>query len=297
MIVDCHMHIWQRPGDLGLAVGASGEPRRRMSADVSDHMEAAQVVDLSLVWGFASRHLGAEVATEFLGRHVGLRESRMIGIAGVDPSDPAWRDKLLEAVDEWGFRGVALCPPCQDVHPLDNRALNLYELCANRGLPVMFDLPAEWHPRSTLTFARSDLLDGVAREFPDLRILVSGFAWPYVDQTLVLLEKHPGVFTDTAHLASRPLVLRQALAKAHEAGLLDKVLFGSAFPFAWPRKALTLIFGQCSRQHVPAELLLPREAVEALVHRDALAALGIPRPEGFVEATVEAAEESGGDDD
>ena len=181
MIVDCHVHIWQQPGDVGLAMTDAGEPRRKLAADVSDHMEATQSADVALVWGFASRRLGAEVDVAFLGQHMGLRSGRIAGIVGIDPSGSGWREKLLEAVDEWGFRGVTLCPAAQDLHPMDNRALALYDLCCARGLPVMFDLPAEWHPSATLAFARPELLDGVAREFPDLRILVSGFASPYVD--------------------------------------------------------------------------------------------------------------------
>ena len=62
MIVDCHVHIWQRPEDVGLRAADESRPRRGPAADVSDHMEAARAVDLSLVWGFASRRLGAELS-------------------------------------------------------------------------------------------------------------------------------------------------------------------------------------------------------------------------------------------
>jgi len=296
MIVDCHVHIWQQPGDVGLTMTDAGEPRRKLAADVSDHMEATQSADVALAWGFASRRLGAEVDVAFLGQHMGLRTGRIVGIVGIDPADPAWRDKLAEAVDEWGFRGVTLCPAAQDLHPTDNRALALYEVCSERGLPVMFDLPAEWRPGATLAFARPELLDGVAREFPDLKIVVSGFGAPYVDETLVLLEKFPWVYTDTAHVASRPHALARAVARAHEAGVIDKVFFGSGFPLAWPRRVLAQLFDQCSAQRVPRELLVPRDAIQALVHGDALAALGIPRPEGFVERRIEPAEEEMADD-
>jgi hypothetical protein len=292
MIIDCHTHVWQHPSELGLAVNEAGEPRRRMAADVSDHMAALKPVDLALVWGFASRRLGAEVPISFLGQHVGLQSHRLIGIAGVDPADPAWRDKLLEAVDEWGFRGVTLCPAAQDLHPLDSRAMDLYEVCQQRSLPVLFDLPADWRPRATMAFARPELLDAVAREFSSLKILIAGFGYPYVAETLVLLEKFDRIFTDTAHLTARPLVLRQTLALAHEAGVLDKVLFGSGFPFAQPQQALTAIYQQRSPGHTPQEWLLPQGTVEALAHRDSLAALGIPRPEGFVEPLDATAEES-----
>jgi uncharacterized protein len=290
MIVDCHVHIWQSPADLALSCRADGLPDRPMAADVSDHMEATQAVDVSLVWGFAARQLDAEVPIDFLGQHLGLQGNRAVGIVGVDPSDPAWRDKLLEAVDEWGFQGVTVCPASQNIHPMDSRALALYELCAERDLPVLFDVPAQWQPKMTMTYARPDLLDGVARDFPNLRILIAAMGYPYVDQTLALLEKFPGVHADTAHLAHRPLVLSAALARAHEAGVLEKVLFGSGFPLAWPEEALATVLDQCAHHHLPAENRLPRDVLQQLVYRDTLAALGIGRPEGFVERHAEPSE-------
>ena len=291
MIVDCHMHVWQHPAELGLLVGEGGEPRTRLAAGVADHMAAMEPVDLALVWGFASRRLGVHVPISFLGQHVGLQSNRLIGIAGLDPSDPAWRDQLFEAIDDWGFRGVTLCPAAQDLHPLDNRAADLYEVCLERNLPVMFDLPAAWRARGSLAFARPELLDGVAREFRGLRILIAGFGYPYIEETLILLEKFDTVFTDTSHLALRPLAFGRALALASEAGVLDKVLFGSGFPFARPRDALAAVYRLGSPRHAGAELALPREEVEALVHRDALALLGIARPEGFVEPPAPPAED------
>lgn len=296
MIVDCHVHLWQKAAELGLRVDAWGQSERRLAADVADHMEATQPFDAALVWGFASEHLGAEAPISFLGQHLGLQGNRLVGIAGIDPACPTWREKLAEAVDEWGFRGITVCPACQDLHPMDSRCLALYEACVERKLPLLFDLPDEWPSGANLAYARPDLLDAVAREFPALKVLVSGFGYPHVDETLALLEKHPTMLTDTAHLANRPLVLSSALARAYEAGLLSRVLFGSGFPFAWPRKAQRAVFDQCSHAHrAPAERL-PREALEALLHRDALAALGIPRPEGFAERPIAAAEEIGDDD-
>jgi hypothetical protein len=292
MIVDCHMHVWQHPAELGLLVGEGSEPRSRLAADVADHMAAMEPVDLALVWGFASRCLGVEVPISFLGQHVGLQSHRLIGIAGLDPTNPAWRDKLFEAIDDWGFRGVTISPAAQDLHPLDSRATDLYEVCLQRNLPVMFDLPAAWRARGSLAFARPDLLDGVAREFRGLRILIAGFGYPFIEETLVLLEKFDTVFTDLSHLALRPLAFSRAVALAAEAGVLDKVLFGSGFPFARPRDTLAAVYRQGSPRHTGPLLAVPPEDIDELVHRDSLALLGIPRPEGFVEPPAPPAEDA-----
>jgi hypothetical protein len=297
MIVDCHTHVWSRPQDAGLATTANGEAAVRLAADCSDHLDAMQPVDLALVLGFSARRLGADVPVEFVGRHVGLRGKHQIGIVGLDPSDESWPQRLAEAVDEWGFRGVTICPPCQNVHPTDSRALAVYEACCERGLPLIVDCPPQWGPDSVMAYARPDLLDGIVQEFPELRMLIAGLGYPYLDEMLVLLEKSPYVYADTSHLAARPLALSRALARAYEAGVIDKVLFGSAFPFVRPRHAMAMLYHQCSPQRTSPQYVLPREVIERLIHRDALELLGIPRPEGFVERHVAVRDADEADDD
>ncbi len=281
MIVDCHTHVWQNPSQVGLPP-ASHAAARRPAEHVSEHMSAVQEVDVCLVYGFVSHYLQCEVPMSYVGQRIGLQPRRMVGIAGIDPSGDDWRERVTEAIDDWGFRGVAISPAMQDLHPMDSRALDLYDLCQSRGLPLIFETPGAWHPKAVLPYSRVDMLDAVAREFPDLRILISGMGYPYIDETLVLLEKFAGVHADTAHLACRPMVMSQALARAYEAGVLGKVLFASGFPFVRPRQAMSVAYDLCSSKRVGPQYVLPRQAVEDFVHRDALQLLGIPRPDGFV---------------
>lgn len=283
MIVDCHTHVWQHESHAGLPPQS-----RRPLEDIAEHMSAALEVDICLIRGFVSRHLGCEVPMSFVGQRVGLLSRRLIGIAAVDPSADDWCAKATEAVDDWGFQGVSVAPAMQDIHPMDSRALEVYDFCQKRNLPLIFETPGVWHPQAVLPYSRPDMLDAVAREFPDLRILVSGMGYPYIDETLVLLEKFPHVFADTAHLACRPMVMTEALARAYEAAVLDKVLFASGFPFVRPRYAMSVAYNMCSSRLVGPQQVLPRAAVEQFVHRDALALLGIQRPVGFVEKNMAA---------
>ena len=67
MIVDCHTHIWSDPNQLG--EGASEYLARqsgadRISASAEDHQRAAECVDKTLVLGFRSVHLGADVPND-----------------------------------------------------------------------------------------------------------------------------------------------------------------------------------------------------------------------------------------
>src|SRR5580692_1978353 len=104
MIVDCHTHIWQSPDQLGqLDLGSSSPPTARRQVRVSaqktvwrsavpaadpDHHWAQSVsVDKSIVLGFKSRYLGAEVPNRFVADYVNRFPQKLIGFAGIDPTE------------------------------------------------------------------------------------------------------------------------------------------------------------------------------------------------------------------
>ena len=79
MIIDCHTRIWASPDQLGSAAGdwlVRNGGQRNLPADPGDHAAAAKDVDKTLVWGFRSGHLGAEVPNAFLADYVARHRTR-----------------------------------------------------------------------------------------------------------------------------------------------------------------------------------------------------------------------------
>src|SRR4030095_15093536 len=87
MIVDCHTHIWQSPDQLGQV--DLGEQSRLMraraprlsplgrtvfrsipAADPDHHWAQSGMVDKSIVLGFKSRYLRAEIPNRFVAEYV-----------------------------------------------------------------------------------------------------------------------------------------------------------------------------------------------------------------------------------
>src|SRR5690242_7557474 len=104
LIVDCHTHIWQSPDQLGQAELGSvprpprprsgrwpAEPRSvfRMipSADSENHWSQANAVDKSIVLGFKSRYLSAEIPNRYVADYCKRSPEKLIGFAGIDPTE------------------------------------------------------------------------------------------------------------------------------------------------------------------------------------------------------------------
>ena len=272
MIVDCHTQTWDANAQLGQAQTAIVEPA--VQADSARHLEAVGPVDRAIVLAFKSDYLQAEIPNRYVAEYVGRYSSKLIGFAGIDPTVEGWRDELAVAQEELGLRGVTVSPGLQNFHPADTRAMALYEQCARRGMPMLF----EQNHRSSaakMEFARPMLLDEVAREFPALRIVVSHLGYPWIHETVVVLAKHPNVFADVAGLLRHPWLSYNALMPAYEYDVMDKLLFGSGFPHRCPAECIESLYSINQISAGTNLVAIPRQKLRGIVERDTLALLGI----------------------
>jgi len=249
-----------------------------LPADPGEHAATTGEVDHALVWGFRSRHLKAEIPNAFVADYAGQHPGRVIGIAAVDPADPDAVDRLEGIAERSEFGGVTVCPAGQAFHPADTRAMRIYECCAERGLPVFFESGVDLAATAVTEYARPVLLDEVARTFAGLTVVVGDMGRPWVDETLVLLAKHPNVHADVAALIRRPWQAYRALMSAHEHGVGGKLLFGSDFPFSTTSAAIEQLYRLNEVAHGTNLPTVPREVLRGIVERDVLSALGLRRP-------------------
>ncbi len=290
MIVDCHTRIWSSPAQLGReadlvvprmsALGLSA-PRSaaRLNASIERHRAASQPVDISFVLGFKSRYLDADVPNALIAEYVRQDPERLIGFAGIDPSDlPRALDEMRGARERLGLRGITLAPAAQDLHPADTRAMQVYALAAELRMPVLIHSGTRFAASVKMEYARGHLFDEVAREFPSLKLIVAHLGYPWIDECLVLLAKHPNVFADISGLMPRPWQSYNALVAAFEYGVIDKLLFGSDFPFTSATKCIESLYS-INRLALGTGLpTVPRHLLQGIVERDALGLLGLPAP-------------------
>lgn len=284
MIVDCYTHAWESPDELGRAVPPRDTARPSFwqrgafeGAGFQKHWTAAQPADVTIVVGFKSRFVDAEISNEKLAAYVASHEKRLVGFAGIDPADSQRAiEEMQRTSRDLKLAGVAVAPAAQGYHPTDSRAMLVYAEAAKLGLPVLFHTGV--HPRSAakLEYAQPVLLDEVARELPDLRIVIAHLGFPWVNETLMLLAKHEHVFAETSWVLHQPWQAYTALLSAYQFGVVDKLLFGSGFPYASVSQCIEEIYGVNQLVHGTSLPTVPREHLRGIVERDALRLLGIP---------------------
>jgi predicted TIM-barrel fold metal-dependent hydrolase len=291
MIVDCHTHIWQSPEQLGqVDLGDLNRPNRpratRFSparaswrpvpaADPEHHWAQSATVDKSFVLGFKSRYLRAEIPNRYVSEYVNRFPQKLIGFAGIDPTEPGAVDELRIAKNDLKLRGVTISPANQDFHPTDSRAMAVYAEAERLCMPILIHPAGQYTEQSKLEYARPYLLDEIARSFPRLPLIIAQFGQPWVDETICLLGKHHNVFADVSGLLSRTWLAYGALVQAHQHQVIDKLLFGSDFPYTSAIDCIESLYSINQLAQGTNLPVVPREALRGIVERDAMALLGL----------------------
>lgn len=291
MIVDCHTHVWQSPDQLGqmvlgdvarssrprpLRAGIDRSPPRFIpSADADSHWSQTAAVDKSIVLGFKSRYLRAEIPNRYVADYVARFPKKLIGFAGVDPTERSAADDVQLSRQQLGLKGITLSPANQDFHPMDSRALRVYALAEQLGMPILVHPGSPFTEQAKMEFGRPVLLDEALRSFPRLRVIVAQLGYPWMDETIALLGKHPNVFADVSGLMRRPWQAYNALVSAHQYGVIDKLLFGSDFPYTNATECIEGLYNLNQIAHGTNLPIVPREALRGIVERDTIALLGL----------------------
>jgi len=282
MIVDLHTRVWDSIEELGPSVAEAYrrrkvEPWQHVSAPIQAHASAMEPVAYAAILGFESALLGASIDAEHVAKAVASRPDKCVGIVGIDPTTGHAVAKMEAALD-LGLVGVTVSPAAAGFHPADTRAMELFEACQARGVPVLVECNSTLCSDVKLEFAMPYLLDEVARTFPDLKIVFSSFGTPWIEQGVALMVKHSSVYADVSGLVVRSWQLYNALVQAYQAGVMNQVLFGSGFPFCDPQRAIVTLYSVNTTSQGAPLPSVPREQLRNVVERDTLAELGIAKP-------------------
>jgi hypothetical protein len=291
VIVDCHTHIWESPDQLGqVELGDAPRTRSRSSrpagrtpsiwrpipaADPDYHWSQSTAVDKSIVLAFKSRYLHAEIPNRFVADYCNRDPQKLIGFAGIDPTETAAVAELRIAKNELRLQGITMSPANQDFHPSDSGAMKVYAEAEKLGMPILFHPAGQFTEGSKLEYARPYLLDEAARTFPKLRMIIAQMGQPWIDETIVLLGKHANVYADVSGMLSRPWQAYNAFVSANQYGVIDKLLFGSDFPYTSATECIETLYSLNQIAQGTNLPLVPREALRGIVERDAISLLGL----------------------
>lgn len=274
--VDVHTHLGRRHEHVRAPL-AEDEIRAwgKVSWDVTPEEHAAAAsARTSVVLAFDAEPVGVVVPNEYVARHVAGRPE-FVGFASVNPTRPGAPELLRHAIEELGLRGLKLGPTYQHFHPHDRACLDLLAVADHYRVPVVWHQGTTFTPAAIAEYARPLQLDLPARTYPGLRMWIAHFGHPWAEEAVTVARRHEHFYLDVSALDTRPWQLARALADASEYRVLDRLLFGSDFPFSTVERTVAGLreaAALCRRLGIAP---VGEDDVEAICRRDSLALLGL----------------------
>lgn len=296
MIVDVHSHTPPYrdivPQDR-MFINSAWRPDRPVPSTFTwqDYLQAQAPASRSIVFGIAWRP--GQRTPDLAGQDVGVLDwytgnvndatatfvaahpDRLLGFMALHPHDPHCLDEFDRCHIDLGLRGVKLGANYQNFDPLEPQVLAIYERAQRERLPILFHQGTSPVRNAPIRLAHPLLMDEIALRYPDLTIVMAHMGHPWQADTCVVIRKHPNVYADISGTFYRPFSFWEQLQRATEWNVLDKLLLGSDFPVTTVQETIDALR---SVNHVvrgtglPA---IPDEALEAIIHRDALVLLGL----------------------
>ena len=187
---------------------------------------------------FGAKRIRNEEIAEFARDNADI----MIPFASIDPhKGKLGAREARDLIANHGVRGFKFHPPMQGFHPSDRMAYPLYEVIAEHKLPAIFHtghsgmgtgMPGGGGVR--LKYGQPMLVDDVAVDFPDMKIILAHPSWPWTDESLSMALHKENVFIDLSGWS--PKYFPKQVIQYANTQLKHKMLFGSDFPLITPDK-------------------------------------------------------------
>lgn len=257
MITDCHTHFNSSAG----------------RTDIAAHLDACQKVDSCIV--LADLAESSEKTNKLLSDFV-KDQPKMHGFAVFDPlRDKPTAKNIKSLTRGLGHEGVVLYCCQGKFHPAHSRAMRFYEAANDLDLPVFFHNCPPYSSDAVLDFAQPYLIDEIAVKFPSLKIIIGGMGPGFLSQTISMIEKHENVYADLTISPEKTWQVYNLVLSCHEAGVMEKLFFGSGYPSANPGECIETLLGFNKLMANTSLPNVPREEIRSVIERDTLSILGI----------------------
>ena len=255
MIIDCHTHIG--------GGAASGE-----------HLAGIEGIDGCIVLAEA---VGvSKDANKSLSEYVSRYLKKMFGFAVVNPVvDDISVKNFTNIKDRMKLDGAVLYPSEHGFNPTHSRAMQFYETASELSMPIFFHNTGPLSAGAVLSYANPVWIDEIAQKFGDLKIIIGGMGKPFLNQTLCVIGKCENVYADLTIEPAKVWEVYNTVVSAYEAGVMDKLIFGSGQPIGNPQACIETLLGFNKIVGDTSLPRVPREKIREIIERDSLELLGI----------------------
>jgi len=148
----------------------------------------------------------------------------------------AYLTRIRKLLKENTAVGIKLYPGYEPFYPNDSRFKNVYNICEEFDIPVMFHTGDVMH-RGYLKYAQPLHVDELASSRPDLKIIICHMGNPWLLDTAAVTSKNENVYADMSGLfyqrldPGMKLFLERKIEEfVHWNAHGEKLIFGSDWP-------------------------------------------------------------------
>ena len=196
------------------------------------HMDASGMdvvlVPSAKMMSYATKQLIWDVADSDVAEVAAAAPGRIFGLFGIDPREGMTGVRRLDSLVRDGlFVGAHLHTYGYGLPLNDRKYYPFYTKCAELDVPVVMQVghSAERMPSA---LGRPGLIDDIALDFPELKIVGAHTGWPWVEEMIAAAWKHHNVYVGTS--AHHPKYVDPSLIKFANSRGRGKVLFGTDWP-------------------------------------------------------------------
>jgi predicted TIM-barrel fold metal-dependent hydrolase len=163
---------------------------------------------------------------------------KFLGFVGLDPHKGMGAVyELRAAITDLGLHGAAVDPYLAQIYANDAKYYPIYAKCCELDVPIVFTTgPATLVPGAIIDHVAPRYIDFVARDFPELKIVISHGGYPWVNEAIIVAQRNRNVYIEISEFESSPM--SEAYVQAANTMIGDKILYASAHPFVDFRQAL-----------------------------------------------------------
>lgn len=229
LIIDSHCHIYPKK----VAIKAVENVDRFYGGLPGSHHDGtpetllvtgkAQGISYFIVHSVATKSSQTDRINRFIAASVKMAGGAFTGLGTLHPdTDDLVGD--LDRLQDLGLKGVKLHPDIQQFQADETRAMRIYEMCEERGLPVLIHA-------GDYRFDNSGprRIANVLRTFPQLKLVAAHLGgWSQWDEALELLPQFPNVMVDTS--SSFPFLTMERARQIIRMYGAERVMFGTDYP-------------------------------------------------------------------
>lgn len=222
------------PSRIGFPRPPSAEERSMPL--LMEEMEQAGVTT-GVVMGRKSAEPFGRIDNGDIAEAIDSHADRLVAFIGLDVADSA--DENVAEIQRWHshprFVGVSIEPGASmaAMAPDDPRIDPIYETARDLGLPLSIGLSNMLCTTIGNAYELSSPLplSRVAKRFPDLKIIVSHGAWPWVQEVLGVSFAHPNIWlSPDLYMVGTDIPGAELYIRAARHFMGERLLFGTAYP-------------------------------------------------------------------